>query len=307
MYNIKTIQYNLIENLKKILKGDEISNSFEFGQKLFFINDPSYKIVVEIITSFKINNFPNNENHYSKISSQLSRAMACFICSGIGDSLGTHIECKPVNYMRKPLIIGFKEGEVYLNITRCNLGEFSDDTSMALCLADHILFNDFKFNAADLQIKFINWWNFSYNNCLVPRRNSFGIGNNIRISINNFIEQCNSSKIYNKIFQNNISNEEIIDILNKELSAYLNKNYTGGNGSLMRLAPVPISFASREDLYNYALDYAEKQSYVTHSGEEASEACRLLTHLIIKLINYKSEDFNKIIKISHKDENHNYN
>lgn len=57
----------------------------------------------------------------------------------------------------------------------------------------------------------------------------------------------------------------------------------------MRLAPVPIAFASDERLFDYAKDYAYKQSKVTHTGTEAAEACRLLTHLIIKCINRESE------------------
>jgi len=68
----------------------------------------------------------------------------------------------------------------------------------------------------------------------------------------------------------------------------------------MRLAPVPIAFASDESLFLQGLKFAEMQSKVTHSGEEASEACRLLAHLIMRLINYESNN----IKNNDKNKTH---
>ena len=46
-------------------------------------------------------------------------------------------------------------------------------------LKDSLLFKEFQFDGADLQIKFIKMRFFSYNNCLKPGRHSFGLRGNI--------------------------------------------------------------------------------------------------------------------------------
>ncbi len=310
--NIQAIKDDLVQNFKKLLKyGNRIdfdSKNVNIGELEYFKDDQDFKQVLKIILSHDINKHItvlkkynidniNLENYYLKISPQLSKAMACFICSGIGDALGSHIEFYPIKYDRKPIITGFHNDEVSINIKRCNLGEFSDDTSMALCLADDILFNNFQFYPADLQIKFINWWNFSYNNCLKPRRHSFGLGGNINKSMQNFINQSiNIINSFNSSGYNidKISNEEFLNLLNCNINLENSEN-TSGNGSLMRLAPVPIAFAKLNSIEEAEI-FAANQSKVTHSGEEASEACRLLTNLIINLINFNLE--NSDIKIA---------
>jgi ADP-ribosylglycohydrolase len=213
-------------------------------------------------------------NRLDNLDPKISRAIGCFVCAGIGDALGTHTEFLPVEYNRNPILIeGFVGKNLLEDKNRCNLGEFSDDTSMALCLADSLLFKEFQFDGADLQIKFINWRYFSYNNCLKPRRHSFGLGGNIRKTIDHFLKTAseieNLDKNLDKLPQ--FSNDPDINL--------------NGNGSIMRLSPVPIAFASNPEAIEYAKDYAFYQSKVTHTGLEAAECCRLLTHLIIKFIN----------------------
>lgn len=60
-----------------------------------------------------------------------------------------------------------------------------------------------------------------------------------------------------------------------------------GNGSIMRIAPIPI-------LYHDNLELGEKiaylQSLTTHNGDEAAEICRFFTHLMIKMINFESDN-----------------
>jgi len=295
-YTKEIIQNNLKNNFLLLLsQGAEMSYDNEFGEKEFFKAEEEYTRVLKIIKSHKQqansrSQEYSDESHFSEIPVEISRAIACFICCGIGDALGTHVEFSKVNYKPTNSINGFKAHQAFFKPKRCSLGEFSDDTSMALCLADHILFNDFEFNPADLQIKFINWWNFSYNNCLKPRRHSFGLGSNINASMKQFIRQ--SREVLNKLDLSNISDKNLSELLNQNVFLDGESN-TSGNGSLMRLAPVPIAFASHRELFDYGLDYAQKQSEVTHTGEEAAQACRLLAHLIMKLINYDAKNKNK--------------
>jgi len=193
----KYIQDRLFNNFIYLLNENNDSHFIDkdIGEKEFFKDDKTaYLEVMKIIDYFKVNNSASREITPQKFSDvvdfKISRAIACFVCSGIGDALGTHIEFENVQYERQPLIWGFNKdqySEFNRKKQRCYLGEFSDDTSMSLCLADHLLFNDFNFDALDLQIKFINWWYFSYNNCLEPRRHSFGLGGNINSSMKMFL------------------------------------------------------------------------------------------------------------------------
>jgi ADP-ribosylglycohydrolase len=58
---------------------------------------------------------------------------------------------------------------------------------------------------------------------------------------------------------------------------------TNGNGTLMRLAPIPIGFSTH---LSKCLDYAKNQSYATHNGEEAAECCKLISFILWKFLNY---------------------
>ena len=86
---------------------------------------------------------------------------------------------------------------------------------------------------------------------------SIGLGGNISISMHEFEKKQTEYAIEGDKFNN-------------------------GNGSLMRLAPLPICFCSN---INEALKYSGLQSRTTHNGEEAQECCRLLAALIVNLTN----------------------
>jgi len=88
------------------------------------------------------------------------------------------------------------------------------------------------------------------------KRASVGLGGNIRLSMGEFIAN------------------------RTEYTTAGDRN-TSGNGSLMRLAPVPIYY---HDDIDTAMDVAYKQSKTTHQGDEAAELCRLLTFLIVHAI-----------------------
>ena len=61
----------------------------------------------------------------------------------------------------------------------------TDDCSMARCLADSILANNFEYNGVDLRGRFLLWWHFGYNN-MSGDQPSFGLGGNIAKGFKNF-------------------------------------------------------------------------------------------------------------------------
>jgi ADP-ribosylglycohydrolase len=62
---------------------------------------------------------------------------------------------------------------------------------------------------------------------------------------------------------------------------------SAGNGSIMRLAPVPLFFASRPKA---AIEYAAKSSRTTHAAPEAVGACRYLAALLVGAVHGAPKD-----------------
>ena len=56
---------------------------------------------------------------------------------------------------------------------------------------------------------------------------------------------------------------------------------TAGNGSIMRLAPVPMFHAQDMDAAEH---YAAESSRITHSAIECVEACRLLARILVRAL-----------------------
>jgi len=190
-------------------------------------------------------------------SSKESRALASLICLAIGDSLGSNSEFDAFSWSHPP-----KNYQNYSSVQpdRAAVGQWTDDTSMALCLADSLLEKEGEFDGVDIRFRFLLWWHMGYNNGRSPTQTSFGLGGNIAESFIDFQKHPDTA-----VMKRTEKNK-----------------YNNGNGSLMRLASVPIYFHDNE---KNGLAFAQNQSYTTHTGDEAAECCRLLTHLIIKLIN----------------------
>ena len=176
----------------------------------------------------------------------------------IGDAMGHRYEFNPVVYNIIELTDMGKGRGGYFQLKP---GQWTDDTSMGLCLADSLLVNKGNFDPRDLMHRFILWWNCGYNNAFRfdSNRHSCGLGGNIAGSLKTYLYSKGKNP-YTK---------------------YGDKN-TSGNGSIMRNAAVPICF--HKDM-NKGMEVAKLQSLVTHQGKEAYACCELLTYIIIKLIN----------------------
>jgi len=135
-------------------------------------------------------------------------------------------------------------------------GEWTDDTSMALALADSIATAGWDLN--DQASRYVEWWQkgkYSVNG------RCFDIGITTRNALNNF--QANQDAIASGDTSERAS----------------------GNGSIMRLAPVPIRYA---ELYPNKIEelsqLAEQSSLPTHASEQCRSACRYLTTVLAALI-----------------------
>ena len=131
-------------------------------------------------------------------------------------------------------------------------GQWTDDTSMALCLASSLLYVG-GFDAADQMRRYCNWYEHGY---LSSTGNCFDIGNTVRQALDKF------------------------KAAGEPFSGSTQPN-TAGNGSIMRLAPVPMFYFSRPDK---ALAYAVESSRTTHGATECLDACRVLGSILLRAL-----------------------
>lgn len=172
-----------------------------------------------------------------------SRYRGSLIGLAVGDALGVPLEFKkPGTFDPVTDIIG--GGPFNLNP-----GEWTDDTSMALCLAESLIESQ-GFDAKDQMCRYCDWYN---NGHLSSTGACFDIGTTTQSALHQF-----------------------------QKTGYprsgLTDEHSAGNGSLMRLAPVPLAFAS---VPATAIELSGESSRTTHALPVCVDACRYLGALIV--------------------------
>jgi ADP-ribosyl-[dinitrogen reductase] hydrolase len=160
-----------------------------------------------------------------------------------GDALGTTLEFKPPGTFA--LLIDMIGGGPF----DLKPGQWTDDTSMALCLAESLV-EKRGFDAKDQMDRYCLWYKEGH---LSSTGRCFDIGNTVRRALENYLRTGNP-------FSGPTS------------------PHTAGNGSLMRLAPIPLFFVSNP---KQAIHYACESSRTTHGAKAAVDACRYFAGLIV--------------------------
>lgn len=166
-----------------------------------------------------------------------------------GDALGTTLEFQPPGTF-KP-INDMAGGGPF----RLKAGQWTDDTSMALCLAESLL-ECGGFDARDQMRRYYRWSREGY---LSSTGTCFDIGNTVAGALRRFRPGRQET----------------------EGNPYAGSTdpATAGNGSLMRLAPVPLYFAGAGPVE--AIARAGESSRTTHGAPAAVDACRYMAGLIL--------------------------
>lgn len=130
-------------------------------------------------------------------------------------------------------------------------GQWTDDTSMALCLAASLV--EEGWNPRDQMERYVRWWRNGYYS---STGKCFDIGNARRATLSRFLQTGDP-----------FSGSE--------------DPYAAGNGSLMRLAPVPMLYALRPE---EAIEKAAESSRTTHAAATAVDACRYFAGLLVSAL-----------------------
>jgi ADP-ribosyl-[dinitrogen reductase] hydrolase len=159
-----------------------------------------------------------------------------------GDALGAAVEfCPPGTF--EPLTDMVGNGPHGLRS-----GEWTDDTSMALCLADSLI-EKRGFDPEDQMKRYCRWYRKGY---LSSNGKCFDIGYATRFALEKF--EHNGDPISGSA-----------------------DPHSAGNGSIMRLAPIPLAYANDPEM---AIELSGKSSMTTHCAETCIDACRYFGGLI---------------------------
>ncbi|MFN7716166.1 MAG: ADP-ribosylglycohydrolase family protein [Pseudanabaenaceae cyanobacterium] len=191
-----------------------------------------------------------NPNHPQQLDlnelSTLDRFQGCLIGLAVGDAVGTTVE-----FSRRgsfPLVTDMIGGGPF----RLAPGQWTDDTSMALCLATSLVTVG-DFDPIDQMNRYCDWYETGY---LSSTGRCFDIGNTVRQALN----QYRSSGV-----------------------AFSGSTHpqAAGNGCLMRLAPIPMFyFPDRQRVRHFAAE----SSRTTHGATECLDASWLFGDMVCQAL-----------------------
>lgn len=137
-------------------------------------------------------------------------------------------------------------------------GEWTDDTALTLCLADSLIACH-GFDPLDQMRRYLRWYREGYMSCTGF---AYGIGRTSRAALRRF--------------------EKTGDPYSGSTDPK-----TAGNGSLMRLPPVPLCYARNA---RQAVEMAAESSRTTHQAPAAMDACRYFGGLLVGALRGESKD-----------------
>lgn len=169
------------------------------------------------------------------------RAIGSLVGLAVGDAVGTTLEFE-IRDTYEPLTDMVGGGPF-----RLRPGEWTDDTSMALCLADSLIETGGKVDKAHLLTRFVRWWEEGHNSV---RGECFDIGMSTRDALIDFKltgSECNNTDPDRQ-----------------------------ANGSIMRLSPAVICACTRDSARANARD----QGLTTHAAAVPTQCCDRLAGLL---------------------------
>lgn len=171
------------------------------------------------------------------------RVVGCLVGLAVGDAVGTSVEFEPRGSF--PPVVDMTGGGPF----DLDKGQWTDDTSMALCLANSLL-QKREFDAYDQMIKYRAWYEAGY---MSSNGQCFDIGANVFHAIKRFNDT-------------------------EEPYSGSTKVEHSGNGSIMRLAPVVMFYRNDiTDCVNAAVD----SSRTTHGSQLCIDACSIFAKLVL--------------------------
>jgi ADP-ribosyl-[dinitrogen reductase] hydrolase len=158
-----------------------------------------------------------------------NRYRGCLLGLAIGDALGAPVEFEMKGAF--PPVTAFRSGGAF----NLQPGEWTDDTSMALCLGASLVESG-KFDPDDVMWRWLDWYKTGY---LSVNGTCFDIGATTLHALRDY-ERTRKATIADR------------------------GTYAAGNGAIMRLAPIALAYALA---WEEMLKFSVQQALLTHGGE----------------------------------------
>lgn len=183
--------------------------------------------------------------------SRIQRARGALLGLAIGDALGTTVEFEAKDSFAP--LTGIVGGGPF----RLKPGQFTDDTSMALCMGASLL--ERGFDLRDQMERYIRWYEHGY---MSSNGVCFDIGVATRAALREFEKTGNP-----------------------EAGSF--NPHSAGNGCLMRLAPVPIYWMDDAAL---AVEHSERQARSTHQAPECISVSRMFGEILVRALQGQTKE-----------------
>ncbi len=182
----------------------------------------------------------------------LERYTGALLGLAAGDAVGTTLEFKaPGSFAPIQDMVGGGPFDLVA-------GQWTDDTSMALCLAESLIECQ-GYDPRDQMERYVRWYRQGH---LSSTGSCFDIGNTTHSALSAF--------------------ERTQDPYSGSTDSW-----AAGNGSIMRLAPVPLVYAHHATL---AIEKSGDSSRTTHGSRVAIDACRYLGGLLVGALQGASKE-----------------
>jgi len=190
-------------------------------------------------------------DHVAPVS-LLNRSRGSLLGLAIGDAVGTTVEFSSRGTF--PPVTDLTGGGPF----HLEPGQWTDDTSMALCLATSLVECN-GFDPDDQMRRYTRWMNEGY---LSSNGKCFDIGITVRSALLRY--QRDASPF-----------------------AGSTREHHAGNGCIMRLAPIAIFFLPDIEKVEH---FAAESSRTTHRATECVDACRLFSRMLCRTLLGQSKD-----------------
>ena len=175
----------------------------------------------------------------------LSRARGALVGLAVGDALGTTNEFKVVGTFTP------STGMVGGGAFQLEPGQWTDDTSMALCLADSLLAMG-RYDSFDVMERYMRWFKEGYRS---STDRCFDIGGQVRAALFDFEHE-------------------------QRVPVTAERSNRAGNGAIMRLAPVVIAGFEHREIREIVVT-AGLSARETHYSVEAEAATEVFAALLV--------------------------
>lgn len=180
------------------------------------------------------------------------RFRGCLLGLACGDAVGTTLE---FSHRDTLMPIADMVGGGPFNLKP---GEWTDDTSMALCLAESLV-RSHGFDPANQMNRYCNWMRHGY---MSSNGACFDIGVTVQLALNEYLRT-------GEPFSGSTS------------------PLRAGNGCIMRLAPVPMFYFADATA---AIHFSGESSRTTHGAQECIDASCLFGAMLVKALAGKSKE-----------------